>query len=60
MDAVRRATTVEETNGRAAVDPAAAAKPGSAERRSKGGIEGLIGKRVAAATVHALGGPTRR
>ena len=34
-------------------------KPGSAERRSKGGIEGLIGKRVAAATEHALEGPNQ-
>jgi 1-acyl-sn-glycerol-3-phosphate acyltransferase len=35
------------------------AKSGSAERRSKGGIEGLIGKRVAAATEHALDGPNQ-
>ena len=35
------------------------AKAGSAERRSKGGIEGLIGKRVAAATEHALDGPNQ-
>jgi 1-acyl-sn-glycerol-3-phosphate acyltransferase len=53
------ATTVDEGDGRAALDPAAAAKPGSAERRSKGGIEGLIGKRVAAATEHALEGPNQ-
>ena len=36
------------------------AKPGSAERRSEGGIEGLIGKRVAAATEHALDGPNQK
>jgi Acyltransferase len=59
MDALRRATTVEEANGRAALDPAAVAKPGSAERHSKGGIEGLIGRRVAAATEHALEGPNQ-
>jgi 1-acyl-sn-glycerol-3-phosphate acyltransferase len=59
MDALRRATTVEEANGRTALDPAAAAKPGSAERHQKGGIEGLIAKRVAAATEHALEGPNQ-
>ncbi len=41
-------------------EPAAVAKPGSAERRSKGGIEGLIGRRVAAATEHALDGPNQK
>jgi 1-acyl-sn-glycerol-3-phosphate acyltransferase len=59
MDALRRATTVEEANGRAALDPAAVAKPRSAERHSNGGIEGLIAKRVAAATEHALEGPNQ-
>jgi 1-acyl-sn-glycerol-3-phosphate acyltransferase len=59
MDALRRATTVEEANGRAALDPPAVAKPRSAERHSNGGIEGLIGKRVAAATEHALEGPNQ-
>ena len=55
-----RATTLDKGNGRAALDPAAVAKSGSAHRQSKGGIEGLIGKRVAAATVHALEGPDQR
>src|ERR1700729_3523513 len=32
----------------------------SAKRRSQGGIEGLIGKRVAAATEHALDGPNQK
>ena len=59
MDALRRARTVEDADDRTAVDPAAVAKPGSAERHSKGGIEGLIAKRVAAATEHALEVPTR-
>ncbi|MGZ6662910.1 MAG: lysophospholipid acyltransferase family protein [Solirubrobacteraceae bacterium] len=59
IDALRRATTVEEANGRAALDPAAVAESGSAERHSNGGIEGLIGKRVAAATEHALEGPNQ-
>ena len=54
-----REPTPDKANGRAAVDPAAGAKPGSAERHSKGGIEGLIGKRVAAATEHALEGPNQ-
>ena len=46
-------------NGRVVLDPAAVAKSGSAERESKGGIEGLIGRRVAAATEHALEGPNQ-
>ena len=49
----------DKADSRTAVDPAAVAKPGSAERHSKGGIEGLIGKRVAAATEHALEGPNQ-
>ncbi len=54
-----RAPTPDTGGGRTAVDPAAGAKPGSAERHSKGGIEGLIGRRVAAATEHALEGPNQ-
>ncbi len=42
-----------------ATDRSLAAKPGSAERGAKGGIEGLIGRRVAAATEHALDGPNQ-
>ena len=53
------ATTLDKGSGRAALDPAATAKSGSAHRQSKGGIEGLIGRRVAAATVHALEGPNQ-
>jgi 1-acyl-sn-glycerol-3-phosphate acyltransferase len=41
-------------------ETAAAAKPGGAEREPKGGIQGLIGKRVAAATAHALDGPNQK
>ena len=55
-----RATSLDKGNGRATHGPAAESKSGSerdAERRSKGGIEGLIGRRVAAATEHALDGP---
>ncbi len=55
-----RATTPEGGKGRAAVDPAAVTKSEVAERRSKGGIEGLIGRRVAAATEHALDGPNQK
>jgi 1-acyl-sn-glycerol-3-phosphate acyltransferase len=43
----------------AALDSAVVAESDSAKRRSKGGIEGLIGKRVAAATEHALEGPNQ-
>jgi 1-acyl-sn-glycerol-3-phosphate acyltransferase len=57
--ALPRATAPDRGNGRAPLDPGVAAKPGSAERQSKGGIEGLIGKRVAAATEHALDGPNQ-
>jgi 1-acyl-sn-glycerol-3-phosphate acyltransferase len=47
-------------NGRAAPEPAAVPTSGSAKRQSKGGIQGLIGKRVAAATEHALEGPNQK
>ena len=53
------ATTPDEGNDRAALDQAPAAESGSAERQPKGGIEGLIGKRVAAATEHALDVPNQ-
>ena len=51
--------TLDEANGRTAREPSPVAKSASAERRSKGRIEGLIGKRVAAATEHALDGPNQ-
>ena len=35
-------------------------RQGAITRQSKGGIEGLIGKRVAAATEHALDDPNPR
>ena len=57
--ALRRAMTVKEGNGGAALDPPAIPEPRRAERQAKGGIEGLIGKRVAAATEHALEGPNQ-
>ncbi|MGZ6638578.1 MAG: hypothetical protein ACXVHK_28880, partial [Solirubrobacteraceae bacterium] len=57
--ALPHARTLPNGNGRAALDPAAVAKSGSDTRQSKGGIEGLIGKRVAAATEHALDGPNQ-
>jgi 1-acyl-sn-glycerol-3-phosphate acyltransferase len=53
-------TADHKGNGRDAHKPAAVAETGSAERRSKGGIQGLIGKRVADATEHALDGPNQR
>ena len=58
--ALPRARTLHDGHGRAALDPAAAAKSGSDTRQSKGGIEGLIGRRVAAATERALDGPNQR
>ncbi len=57
--ALPHATTPFQRNGRAPLDPGAAATSGSGERGSKGGIEGLIGRRVAAATEHALDGPNQ-
>ena len=54
-----RAAILHQSNGQAAPDPAVAARSGSTERQSKGGIEGLIGKRVAAATEHALDSPNQ-
>ena len=58
--ALPRATTLDKGSGRAPLEPGAAAKAGSAERQSPGGIQGLIAKRVAAATEHALEGPNQR
>ncbi len=49
-----------ERNGRATLEPPAAATSGTAKRQSAGGIQGLIGRRVAAATEHALDGPNQR
>jgi 1-acyl-sn-glycerol-3-phosphate acyltransferase len=58
--AKQRAATLDKGNGGASLDPAAVAEAGSAKRQPKGRIEGLIGKRVAAATEHALEGPNQR
>jgi 1-acyl-sn-glycerol-3-phosphate acyltransferase len=46
-------------NGRATLESAASAASETATRQSAGGIKGLIGKRVAAATEHALDGPNQ-
>jgi 1-acyl-sn-glycerol-3-phosphate acyltransferase len=54
-----RTPTPDQGKGRTPLDPGVAAKSGSAERQSKGGIEGLIGRRVAVATEHALEGPNQ-
>ena len=56
---IPHASILDQRNGQAPLDPAGATRPGGAERRSKGGIEGLIAKRVAAATEHALEGPNQ-
>ena len=58
--ALPRESTLDNANGQTALDPAATAGSASDGRASKGGIEGLIGKRVAAATEHALEGPNQK
>jgi len=58
--ALPRATTVDNGSGQSALEPGPVAEAGSGDRQSKGGIEGLIGKRVAAATEHALEGPNQK
>jgi 1-acyl-sn-glycerol-3-phosphate acyltransferase len=57
---VKQRRAQQKSNGRAAAEPAAVAKDGSAKPQPKGGIQGLIGKRVAAATEHALEGPNQK
>jgi len=49
----------QKGNGRASLAPSGFAAPASVKRQAKGGIEGLIAKRVAAATEHALDGPNQ-
>jgi 1-acyl-sn-glycerol-3-phosphate acyltransferase len=46
-------------NGRTTLEPATPAMSETVKRSSAGGIQGLIGKRVAAATEHALDGPNQ-
>jgi 1-acyl-sn-glycerol-3-phosphate acyltransferase len=59
-ESVERRTAQHKSNGpQVALDPAAVAKDGSAERQPQGRIQGLIAKRVAAATEHALEGPNQ-
>ncbi len=56
-----RRTVQHQGNGpRAALDSAAVAKGGSAKRQSEGRIQGVIAKRAAAATEHALDGPNQK
>jgi 1-acyl-sn-glycerol-3-phosphate acyltransferase len=57
--ALPRATNLDNGNGQPAPNKAVAGESESAERQSKRGIEALIGKRVAAATEHALEGPNQ-
>jgi 1-acyl-sn-glycerol-3-phosphate acyltransferase len=52
--------TEQNENGRPALEPPAVVNGRSTERGSGGGIEGLIAKRVATATEHALEGPNQR
>jgi 1-acyl-sn-glycerol-3-phosphate acyltransferase len=60
LDGALARGTAPDGNGPPAPESAAAAESENAARRSKGGIEGLIGRRVAAATEHALEGPNQR
>jgi 1-acyl-sn-glycerol-3-phosphate acyltransferase len=53
-------TWQENGNGQDALEPAEVPTSASAKRQSPGGIQGLIGKRVAAATEHALEGPNQK
>ena len=52
--------TGHKANGRPALETATTANAGSTGRKSEGGIQGLIAKRVTAATEHALEGPNQR
>jgi 1-acyl-sn-glycerol-3-phosphate acyltransferase len=57
---VERRTAQHKGNGpQVPLDPAAVAKDGSAERQPQGRIQGLIARRVAGATEHALEGPNQ-
>jgi 1-acyl-sn-glycerol-3-phosphate acyltransferase len=58
--AKKRGALLHEGNGAAVFEPTAIAEAGSAERRSESGIQGLIAKRVRAATEHALEGPNQK
>jgi 1-acyl-sn-glycerol-3-phosphate acyltransferase len=55
---VKQRAAKHQGNGRAAPEPAAIAEARSADSGS--GVQGLIGKRVAAATEHALEGPNQK
>ncbi len=57
---VKQTTTQPNANGGAPLEPDAVPKARSAERQSPGGIQGLIAKRVATATEHALEGPNQK
>jgi 1-acyl-sn-glycerol-3-phosphate acyltransferase len=50
----------QKDNGAAPVDPTATTAARRVERQSAGGVQGLIAKRVGAATEHALEGPNQK
>jgi len=56
---VKQHETQHMGNGGPAREPATLVKPASAKRQSQSSIEGLIAKRVGAATEHALDGPNQ-
>jgi 1-acyl-sn-glycerol-3-phosphate acyltransferase len=57
--ALEQRPALPNRNGRASLESAALAGSATGKRPSDGGIQGLIGKRVAAATEHALDGPNQ-
>jgi 1-acyl-sn-glycerol-3-phosphate acyltransferase len=57
---LEQSTAQHNANSRATVEPAAAKTARAVERESAGGVQGLIAKRVAAATDHALEGPNQK
>jgi 1-acyl-sn-glycerol-3-phosphate acyltransferase len=57
---VNRHAAPQSDNGSPPAHPTETTAARTAERKSAGGIQGLIGKRVAAATEHALDGPNQK
>ena len=57
---LEKSTPQHKSNGLPPVAPIAPPVAGKVERESAGGVQGLIAKRVAAASEHALEGPNQR
>ena len=56
---LKQRATQRDGNGRGPPKPGMITESGAAQRRSMSGIQGLIAKRAAAATEHALDGPNQ-